>query len=1116
MTPNRFPSAISRHQPPKPSLAQRFVQTTLALGFAALTSISPASAATWETVPLGGGGYVTGIVSNSNASAIYLRTDVGGAFRWVPAADGDNGSWRSLSDYQVPFGTAGAESVMNVESIATDPNNLNRVYTASGDALWVSEDKGETWDVIPNSPVVNTEGNAEFRWCGERLAVDPNDSNILWFGSRGNGLQKGVRQTNGSWVWTVVPATALPWGEVVVQNPPRAKGGVMFVTPDKNTNATILYAGVHDTVGSTGGVYRSTDGGTTWTKLSVSTGATLYARRAQVASDGTLYVTAGSGGVYKVARTGTVLDKLTALPAKEYTGVAIDPQNSQVVYVADAPAAGTGVWRTTNGGANWVLQSSFGVRQEPDGMYSVTGYWFGATAALMVNPTNSNELWATDYFGASRTRTAQNIGGSPASVWNTLQKGQEETVVLALKNAPTGAKLVAGIADVGGFRYSDVTLRPYGAGGNRFNDPAGGNFTSIDFSEGNPNVWATTWVRPEGPNYGGTGSFSLDGGVTWQTFGKIEQRTVAAGTANTWIEWDVAPYLKQHLGGPITLILRNVTDTNGGLTFDSREGANPPRLLINGSTTVLASADAVVRDGTYGTTNDGTGLTLFTKTLSGATSYTRWSYLKFDLTGVSSVTSGKLRLYLTTSDTVPIPVAVYANDVTSWTETGLTWNNRPLFNGRANTYVSTPPAALTASGGGRIVVSATDAGNFVWLPIGTSTPAYYSKDRGVTWAASTGGPNSQIGGIYTNGGTASYTALPLASDRVNGNFYISRFAAWQSATNTTRHLTYKSTDGGQTWVANTGYINNSSFNLITPQFVAAPAANDLWFCDGGPQGAGLWRSTNGGDTWTKITTVGAASAVSFGKAYPGSGYAYAVYIYGKVGSVAGVYRSDNFGANWVKLADPTIEGSPVLAGDRQNAGNVFLGTGGRGIFRYNSGTASLTPVADAFVRDGASATTNAGNDPTLLVKLDGGGYTRWSYLKFDLSGVSGTVTSGKLRLTLTAPATSATPVALYSCSDTSWIEGNGGSDNNPTGELTWNVKPASSASALVTLTIPANAAAGTVYELDVTGYIQQQKTAGATAVTLVLKGTTSGSAYVVGFGSRETATAPELNLTLAP
>lgn len=1120
MIPNRFPGAIPRHHHPKPSLARRFVQSTLTLGLAALTSLSTASAATWDTVPLGGGGYVTGIVSNSDASAIYLRTDVGGAFRWVPAADGNNGSWRSLSDAHVPFGTDGAETVMNIESIAIDPNNLDRVYTASGDALWISDDRGETWDVIPDSPVVRTQGNGEFRWCGERLAVDPNNSNILWFGSRGNGLQKGVKQANGSWVWTVVPATALPWGQVVVTTPyPKDKGGVMFVTCDKNTTSTILYAAVHDTVGSTGGVYRSTDGGGTWTKLGVSPAATLYPRRAQVAGDGTLYVTAGTAGVYKMARTGATLDKITTLPVKEYTALAIDPQNSQVVYVADAASAT--VLRTSNAGSSWLSQTSFGARQEPDGIFAVTGYWFGATAALMVNPTNSNELWATDYFGAARTRTAQNIGGTPASTWNMLQKNQEETVVLALKNAPAGAKLVAGIADVGGFRYTDLSLRPYGAGGNRFDDLPKGNYTGLDFSESNPNVWATTWVNPEGQSHGGTGSFSLDGGVTWQSFGKIEQRTVAAGTANTWIEWDVAPYLKQHLGGPVTLILRNSTETNAGLTFNSREGANAPQLLINGSTTVLASADAVVRDGTYGAVNDGTGTALFTK-MSSASGYTRWSYLKFDLTGVSSVTTGKLRLYLTASDTVPTAVAVYANDVTSWTETGLTWNNRPLFNGRANTYVSTPPSALTASGGGgRIVVSATDAGNFVWLPIGAGTPAYYTKDRGVTWTASTGAPNSTITGIYTNGNSPAYSALPLAADRVNGNLYSVAFSAWDNAISKTKHVFYKSTNGGQTWAATGAVILNDSYNARTPQLVAAPVADDLWFCDDGTyngNGGGLWRSTNGCTSLSKLTTATKVTAISFGKASPGSSAPYAVYIYGYAGSPStqGVYRSEDLGASWIKLANPTIEGMPVLAGDRQNAGSVFLGTGGRGIFHYNSGTANLVPVADAFVRDGSFATTNAGNDPTLLVKLDGGGYTRWSYLKFDISGLSGTVTSGKLRLTLTSPATSATPVALYSCTDTTWIEGNGGTDNTPTGELTWNVKPASAASALVTVTIPANAATGAVYELDVTSYIQQQKTAGATAVTFVLKGTTSGSAYVVGFGSRETATAPELNLILAP
>jgi len=48
--------------------------------------------------------------------------------------------------------------------------------------------------------------------------------------------------------------------------------------------------------------------------------------------------------------------------------------------------------------------------------------------------------------------------------------------------------------------------------------------------------------------------------------------------------------------------------------------------------------------------------------------------------------------------------------------------------------------------------------------------------------------------------------------------------------------------------------------------------------------------------------------------------------------VKGIYRSDNYGAGWTKLADPTIEEITAFAGDRQNYGKVFIGTGGRGVF----------------------------------------------------------------------------------------------------------------------------------------------------------------------------------------
>src|SRR5687768_14958239 len=131
-TMNRARKDAQRSTPPKfrqPSVMECLESRTLLSG-------------TWETVPLGGGGYVTGMASNANGSAIYIRTDVGGAFRWAASGDAaGNGSWVPLGDDLVPYTTPNASSTLGTDSIATDPANPNRVYIGAGNALWTSDNK---------------------------------------------------------------------------------------------------------------------------------------------------------------------------------------------------------------------------------------------------------------------------------------------------------------------------------------------------------------------------------------------------------------------------------------------------------------------------------------------------------------------------------------------------------------------------------------------------------------------------------------------------------------------------------------------------------------------------------------------------------------------------------------------------------------------------------------------------------------------------------------------------------------------------------------------------------------------------------------------------------------
>jgi len=154
---------------------------------------------------------------------------------------------------------------------------------------------------------------------------------------------------------------------------------------------------------------------------------------------------------------------------------------------------------------------------------------------------------------------------------------------------------------------------------------------------------------------------------------------------------------------------------------------------------------------------------------------------------------------------------------------------------------------------------------------------------------------------------------------------------------------------------------------------------------------------------------------------------------------------------------------------------------------------TFTPTGDARVYE-ASPTRNFGADPALRVKTQlGSSYA--SFLRFDLSGLGGSVLSAKLRLFCTDPAPAG--VRLYVAPNT-WSESG----------VTWNNRPALPPSALATL---GPAVLGAWVEVDVGSAVT-----GPGPLALALAGGTTNSAY---FSAREGAHPPELVVTtgeLAP
>jgi len=137
---------------------------------------------TYKNIPIPGGGYVTGFVFDaSKKDRLYLRTDIGGAYRW------ENGErrWESLINHVTMM------DLRETYPIALAAEN-NKLYIVSG--IWgkkeaklsISEDNGASFTHYELPFMAH--GNLNGRGTGSRLIVDKNSTDRLWFASQTQGL----------------------------------------------------------------------------------------------------------------------------------------------------------------------------------------------------------------------------------------------------------------------------------------------------------------------------------------------------------------------------------------------------------------------------------------------------------------------------------------------------------------------------------------------------------------------------------------------------------------------------------------------------------------------------------------------------------------------------------------------------------------------------------------------------------------------------------------------------------------------------------------------------------------------------------------------------------------
>ncbi|WP_158560399.1 DUF7594 domain-containing protein [Paenibacillus contaminans] len=157
----------------------------------------------------------------------------------------------------------------------------------------------------------------------------------------------------------------------------------------------------------------------------------------------------------------------------------------------------------------------------------------------------------------------------------------------------------------------------------------------------------------------------------------------------------------------------------------------------------------------------------------------------------------------------------------------------------------------------------------------------------------------------------------------------------------------------------------------------------------------------------------------------------------------------------------------------------------------------LYAAADAYVQSGTFGNDNYGTSADLKVKATTDADTkRASFLQFDVSGISGTISSAKLKLYVSYRNTTG-PVEIFPVADDTWTEGS----------ITWNNKPTEGAGKLASASITA---AGAWYTFDITSYVQSEH-AGDKIVSLCLKDSTNANA-LIHLGSRESVNWPVLEI----
>ena len=819
-------------------------------------------------------------------------------------------------------------------------------YTLTTASLWKSTDGGLTWTAVPGQPG---------RIAGsEMMAIQGSfDASGVFYCSWGDQTGPANYPTRSE-IWKLA-ADGVTWTKI---QPPTGQGGFSGVSADARVAGHVIVSTL-ERWWPQDEIYRSTDGGTTWTAvLSTATrdagtspwslGPTPHwitdveidpfdSNHAMFNAGFGLFSTGnlGASGTSRIWSffcngleelvPGDLYSPTAGAPlisvTGDYTGFRHDilnhspyrgnhnPANGSNRYIAGSQLAplkmarqnGTDTYYSQDGGATWT-----GFSSSPVPIINGAG-------RIAISASGQRIIWCPPN---SQAYYSSNNGSS----W-TLCNGGASTDPSSTMTVSTlaGSLTVSGSTDNSGgsARFSSPSGVSVGSTGIRYIADTGNHLIR--------KISAGASVSTLAGSAGVSGT--SDGTGTAARFNSPKGIVVASGTiyvadsGNQTIRKISATGVVTTLSG-----LAGITGTSDGIGTAAR--FNAPTGL-----TADASANLYVADKGNNTirkiTPAGSVTTLAgSPGVSGAVSGTGSAALFKSPSGIAIDLSGNLYVADTgnhiirkiTSGNVVVTLAGAAGISGTANGTG----TAARFNAPAGISVDAAGNVYVADTGNSSIrkistagVVTTLAGGSAGATDGSGTSAKFQNPAGIAidpsgfmfYVADTGNHAIRSASYYRS-------LVPFA-DCVND----ARLYLWD----TVGKVLLSSTDTGSTFTVIASSVNSAFSSLVT----TPTNTGHIWATAGG---SGLYQSTNFGASFTKLSPVTEAYTVGFGAAAPGATYP-AVFIYGKIGTVYGVFRSDNAGTTWTQVNDSQHQfgGITVVKGDSRIFGRVYLGTSGRGV-----------------------------------------------------------------------------------------------------------------------------------------------------------------------------------------